>query len=314
MINIILKYSPIYKTTVISKYDTMKFSILSLATLIFLLHFNPLNAQTEGKAEYLVKYEVDFAIDSTQKEERSKEMHYLYTGSDVSYYASEGSMIGDTLFAEMRERAATGNWRSMRRGNMGNRFESARGSKFSPQVYKDLLENKTWVGSRLMRDFFIYEEPQAELQWEFSGDSKEIGAYQAQKATTEFGGRSYEAWFTLEVPINDGPYVFKGLPGLILELADTQGDYVFNVTSIKPLKQKVTIKQDNKEAKIVQKKEFIKAYKAYRENPLGEMASRLRNSNFSFNDPTTGKTMTGADLIRQAKKTAAEQNNYIERW
>src|SRR5699024_4144518 len=123
-----------------------------------------------------------------------------------------------------------------------------------------------------------------------------------QKAITRFGGRTYEAWFTLEVPINDGPYIFKGLPGIILELADTDGDYVFNVTSLKPLKEKVTIKQGNKEAKIVSKKEFIKAYKAHRENPLGEMADRLRNSNMSVTDPETGESMTGADIIRRAKR------------
>src|SRR5690625_6840867 len=88
-----------------------------------------------------------------------------------------------------------------------------------------------------------------------------IEQYMALKATTIFGGRHYVAWFTLEVPILDGPYVFSGLPGLILELYDTEEDYHFNLASIQPLKENYVIDSETRNVKEVSKEEFIQSYK-----------------------------------------------------
>jgi GLPGLI family protein len=47
-----------------------------------------------------------------------------------------------------------------------------------------------------------------------------------QKATN-FGGRLWIiAWFNLEIPINEGPYKFRGLSGLIFEIGDSQTQFM----------------------------------------------------------------------------------------
>lgn len=51
-------------------------------------------------------------------------------------------------------------------------------------------------------------------------DSLSILDYKCIKATTRFRGRDYTAWVTKELPINDGPWKFYGLPGLILQIED----------------------------------------------------------------------------------------------
>jgi GLPGLI family protein len=56
------------------------------------------------------------------------------------------------------------------------------------------------------------------------------------KATTNYKGRVWEAWFSKEYPINDGPYKFTGLPGLIVSLKDSEGDHIFNLIQIKKIK------------------------------------------------------------------------------
>ena len=64
-----------------------------------------------------------------------------------------------------------------------------------------------------------YEE-NLNLPWKIEQEKTKINSYDTQKATLNFGGRVWEAWFTTEIPIQDGPYKFFGLPGLIIKIED----------------------------------------------------------------------------------------------
>lgn len=66
--------------------------------------------------------------------------------------------------------------------------------------------------------------------WKIMPDTTTIIGYSCTRATTEFRGRRYNAWFTMDIPSNDGPWKFMGLPGLILRVEDTDG--VFNMKAI----------------------------------------------------------------------------------
>ncbi|MCC1485635.1 GLPGLI family protein [Winogradskyella immobilis] len=70
------------------------------------------------------------------------------------------------------------------------------------------------------------------FRWEIR-DSKQdsiILGYKCQKATTNFRGRTYEAYFTSEIDNVGGPWKFDGLPGLILSVKSTD-DY-FSITPL----------------------------------------------------------------------------------
>ena len=71
--------------------------------------------------------------------------------------------------------------------------------------------------------------------WEIHNEKKKIGNYNVQKATTNYGGRNWIAWFTSEIPFNHGPYKFYGLPGLILEISDTNQNFKFTFKGNKNL-------------------------------------------------------------------------------
>src|SRR5699024_4165009 len=235
--------------------------------LIFSSYF--MQAQIKGEAEYLVKYEVDFVLDSTNREDIKHEIHRLYTGSTTSNYISEGLFYRDSIMQVMRNQPRE-NWRNMR-GSMQNMPRS----EFNTSVFKNLNKNEVWVQHNLSQDQFLYQEEAIPLQWEFTDDSKMIEQYLALKAITSFGGRDYEAWFTLEIPILDGPYVFNGVPVLILELYDTNKDYHFNLVYIKPLKDNYVIDSEKSNSKQVSKKKFIQAYKKFNENPSASFSRHL---------------------------------------
>lgn len=76
--------------------------------------------------------------------------------------------------------------------------------------------------------FLAYPDSAPSLKWDFcSEDIDTIMGYECHKATTEFAGRSYTAWFAPEIPLPFGPYKFGGLPGLILKIEDGERQFVW---------------------------------------------------------------------------------------
>lgn len=84
----------------------------------------------------------------------------------------------------------------------------------------------------LMRNrFFIKIED--ELNWKIVDENQKIGELLCQKAELDYGGRHWIAWFAESINLHEGPYVFNGLPGLIVKISDTQLEYDFNLIQLK---------------------------------------------------------------------------------
>ncbi|MCL9808688.1 GLPGLI family protein [Flavobacterium luminosum] len=62
---------------------------------------------------------------------------------------------------------------------------------------------------------------------------KTVFNYNCQKAIFDFGERVFEVWFTNDIPISDGPWKLKGLPGLVLSAKTNDGIHHFEITSLK---------------------------------------------------------------------------------
>ena len=60
---------------------------------------------------------------------------------------------------------------------------------------------------------------------EISKRQKKIGKYLCNKATINFRGIDYIAWYTKEIPVPYGPWKMRGLNGLILECYDKSKYY-----------------------------------------------------------------------------------------
>lgn len=90
-------------------------------------------------------------------------------------------------------------------------------------VYKNYpTANKTtFIASDLSSGKYQVEED-IKFDWTIDINATDtISGLICHKAQTSFYGRNYTAWFSLDIPINDGPYKFNGLPGLIVQIADT---------------------------------------------------------------------------------------------
>lgn len=100
-------------------------------------------------------------------------------------------------------------------------------------VYKNYPEKGMLTFTDKVFKEYVYEEPLEAQQWEIlQQETYTIAGYHCQKAQTTFRGRTWYAWFTEELPINDGPWKLCGLPGLILKAEDTKKDFSFECIQI----------------------------------------------------------------------------------
>lgn len=69
-------------------------------------------------------------------------------------------------------------------------------------------------------ELLLVKEAEPTQKWTLLNESKDISGFSVHKATTQYRGRKYTAWYTPEIPLPYGPWKFNGLPGLILEVYD----------------------------------------------------------------------------------------------
>lgn len=145
------------------------------------------------------------------------------------------------------------------------------------------------------------------LDWEILPDKQKIGNYFCQKAKASYGGRIWNAWFTSEIPISDGPYIFNGLPGLIIKIYDEKQDYEFELVQVKDLKWKELY--PSKYQKLITWEDFQKIQTDFYNNPL----STLKKGDI-LNEDASGNISEAnhRDMKESIKKNIKSKNNPIE--
>lgn len=149
-------------------------------------------------------------------------------------------------------------------------------SGFENQFYikKDLSNNK--VSKIITNERFSYLLPIEEtLKWKILLEKKKIGIYNAQKAMISYGEREWTAWFTNDIPINDGPYIFNGLPGLIVSISDKKEDYNFHLIQVK---KSSNLFDARTKAINIDWNQYKQLAKDYYQNPNLEMEQKVKNA------------------------------------
>lgn len=122
---------------------------------------------------------------------------------------------------------------SLMTADMHRGKDSYRNPNGSPWPYEILVSPKeklTSIKYRLPSGSGVlkYSDTLPSIEWKFIPDTtRNVIGYECQLAECDFGGRHYSAWFTMELPLPYGPYKFGGLPGLILQMQDSEGQFVW---------------------------------------------------------------------------------------
>ncbi|KGL59562.1 MULTISPECIES: GLPGLI family protein [unclassified Polaribacter] len=176
-------------------------------------------------------------------------------------------------------------------GGAGVMLMSFGGAGNGSVYFKNIKEKRFSNQTEIMGKRFLVKDELTEYEWELSSETKNIGNYTCYKATfteevenirmTFDNGESKEekkkekiittAWYTLQVPISNGPGNYQGLPGLILEINDGKKTIVCTEIILNPA-DKIKLQEPEKGKVVSQKK-----YDEIQKEKTKEMMERYRS-------------------------------------
>lgn len=132
------------------------------------------------------------------------------------------------------------------------------------------------IVSNIGNNSYLVENQLKKINWKILNETKKIDSFNCQKAIGDFGGRTYNVWFTSELPFLNGPYKLWGLPGLILEAEDTKNEVRFLYKNInKEIDSTKTITYLGLKPIKISSSEYLKAKKNFISNPESFMQAQL---------------------------------------
>jgi len=244
-------------------------------------------------------YEYKFVTDSTAKDRSITELMYLDISKNGSKFYSRDKVLADSLMREIDKRGS-------------NDFQGIKFGSVQHIVEKTYPDYKVQFFNRIDMDEYKVSDGR-KINWKILPDQQKVGEFNAQKAVGNFAGRQWIAWFTTEIPIQDGPYKFNGLPGLIVKIEDRTNSHSFVLKEVKRLNSEdVWISDDNRKrydpliilSQDKYKKQFIDA----RNNPTKGMRQLMsRGGSVKFTD-SNGKELDAEKMMRDQEKRAKENN------
>lgn len=163
-------------------------------------------------------------------------------------------------------------------------------------VLKSRENSITSVYDLVGADYWFYDEPLVAQEWEISDSSKTLFGYECIKATCDYRGRHWTAWFTPEIPIKDGPWKLSGLPGLILIAEDASGQYSFIADGIQNSTDIIRPIFGKENYEKTSRIKYLQAMRAFTNNPVEYM-----------------KASTGADVTNIPKIEIDESYDFLEK-
>lgn len=87
---------------------------------------------------------------------------------------------------------------------------------------------------RIVSEEFLLSDSVIENRWTLTAEEKDIAGHRCRKAYTTNNGRNWYAWYTTELPYTAAPRHLTGLPGVVLEASDEEGEIVWQCEGIFP--------------------------------------------------------------------------------
>ncbi|WP_213197118.1 GLPGLI family protein [Cloacibacterium caeni] len=287
-------------------YKSLSFALLFLVTLA--------NAQSANRFFYELTFKPKKGIDSLQKtvmildvtDKKSLYRDYLTVSQDSILKITVEKMQKSGIFQDMSK--------------------VIRQPKFSHKIYKSYPTMKVQYIDAVLnggRPLYLSYSEETKFNWKIENEKKKIGEYEAQKATTEFGGRKWTAWFTESIPFPDGPYKFSGLPGLIVKIEDAEKNYSWELKGNKKIENYNELSYSEQlmaqfggslKTTDITREKFEKTLADFKKDPFANMRDQLSQIPADAKMPGTDKSVKDfiAEKERETKELYGSIDNSIE--
>ena len=260
--------------------------------LIFTLTFGWVTAQT-----HRFIYEFKFKPDPKQADFKKENMTLDVNPDNVKFYNYHYVTIDST---------------NITKGQNSQLWDTSTPVVIRP---KNSSTNSNYM---LINDVFFFDT-EDKINWNLGHETKKFENYTLQKATTTFGGRNWIAWFSKEIDISEGPYKFRGLPGMIFQIYDDKNNFDF--TLVKSFKLASTYKTPfverfygQKPIKTTQENIDKMLMIEYKDpyHDTREQFSKNPNQTYSINGVDIKDISQFKELTESRQKYMREHNNPIE--
>jgi len=234
--------------------------MIRLIILIMLFLVQCIAAQDfQGIATYSTDRKLDIQLDSTQiNSDMQKQIHDMMRKQFQKEYTLRFNKT-ESVYKEEEALEAP--------KPAGGIQVMVAGFGESEVLYKNSKEERFVAQRDLFSKMFLVKDTLRNYNWKLENETKKIGNYTCYKATSKQTIRQSQnvsvnndqedeenfkeeeititAWYTPEIPVNNGPSTFWGLPGLIMEINDGLQNILCNKIVLNP-KKKVDIKEPTK--------------------------------------------------------------------
>jgi len=225
----------------------------------------------QGVATYKSQRQMDIKLDSTQvnsemhqqmmamMKKQFEKTYLLNFNKEESLYKEDEQLESPQAGGMMVVMVNTGGSDILYKNTKEGRFTSQNEVFGKIFLVEDELENRDWVLTNETKNIGEYtcykatmtrEQPVVVSRISVNGDN-EID--ENEEAEPEMETITVTAWYAPEIPINNGPASYQGLPGLILEINDGALSLLCSKIVLNS-KDKIDISKPNKGKKVTQEK------------------------------------------------------------
>lgn len=250
-----------------------------------------------------VTYNTKHIIDTIENYDISYQL-FLYANTQMSYCASNNVFYNDSIL--LTDAAKSFSLNNITDFNSyisqvpkPKNIKSSEAYKIY-KIYSTHIINEEKIFP--IGEHFCIKDTLGNINWKIENNKKKIQNYLCQKATANYKGRNWIAWFSNEIPISEGPWKLNGLPGIILEAYDQKEQIKFTLNTISKIDEnkwtRALLSMNCREE--ITKKDYYKFLKTYADDPTQYYSSRFLSEGLNTKQVFSGRK-NNSSLTQKAK-------------
>lgn len=221
------------------------------------------------KVHFRLAYEMSFVRDTLQTPYRmEKETMILEIGHSVTQFYSYPAYHQDSVFGDDMAKKAS-------QATINEHLSAGSSGKIFWKLYMNYPQKglSSYLDA-ISTERYCCVEKMEQPQWNICPDSTAtILGYACRLATTYYKGRKWYAYYADEIPLHEGPWKLRALPGLVLRAYDAKRQFIFEATGMQQIKTDQDLYYKGEKFEPISKQALNKLFARFYADPIGFMTT-----------------------------------------